>query len=119
VVYCKFSDSGNDNGLIVTLPFRIFTTGDLAYYATAKGKQSSIYKWCWCCQLSHSQWQSSDQNHGLRWMQQSIKEKSAKVIDGNPVMGLKTKPLIEHVEVEARYECPVKLPHSIQVTSSS
>jgi hypothetical protein len=86
--------------LIATIPFRIFIRGDLAYYATVLGKESSTSKWCWLCQLSHSQWQSSNHNRGLPWTLQSIKEKSANVIDGKPVMGVKTKPLIEHVEVD-------------------
>jgi hypothetical protein len=105
-IYCSFGETSNNALLLTIIPFRIFITRDLAFYAAVQGKESSTSNWCWLCQLSHSRWQSSQHYHGDLWTLQSIIETAAKVPPGGkPIMGVKTKPLIEHIGVD-RYVCP-------------
>jgi hypothetical protein len=45
----------------LTIPhFRLFVTGDLAYYADAIGKNGSSRHWCIWCMLQHPEWPHSD-----------------------------------------------------------
>jgi hypothetical protein len=66
VVYAKFNLAGkrNENDEVLQeIPFRVFMTGDLAFYAICHGKENSTSHWYPWCMLSHASWQ--DTGHEL------------------------------------------------------
>jgi hypothetical protein len=75
VMYAKFSLAAkrNENDeLLQQIPFRVFMTGDLAFYAICHGKESSTSHWCPWCQLSHANWQGVGHEPGELWTLEKI-----------------------------------------------
>jgi hypothetical protein len=70
VLYAKFrsADMRNENDeLLQEIPFRVFMTGDLAFYGICHGKENSTSHWCPWCMLSHASRQDVGHQLGELW----------------------------------------------------
>jgi hypothetical protein len=111
VVYAKFSlaDKRNENDeLLQEIPFRVFMTGDLAFYAICHGKENSTSHWCPWCDLSHANWQDVGHPLGELWDLNKISETAehvAATADLQRDKGVTTMALIWTIGID-RYICP-------------
>jgi hypothetical protein len=111
VLYAKFSLAGKKNEndeLLQEIPFRVFMTGDLAFYAICHGKENSTSHWCPWCMLSHASWQEVGHQLGELWDLDKISDVADHVnatAELTREKGVTTMALIWTIEVD-RYVCP-------------
>ncbi len=86
---------------------RTFITGDLAFLATALGKENHSTCWCNWCRLSPKEWAPSGHEKGDLWMIQKINDVRDLVADGKldphtpgDIKGCTERPLFDSVPVE-------------------
>jgi hypothetical protein len=110
VLYAKFGfEKHNENDeLLVEVPFRVFMTGDLAYYAICHGKENSTSHWCPWCMLSHANWQTSGHELGELWdlgKIEAIADELACEGESTREKGVTTMALVWTIAID-RYVCP-------------
>jgi hypothetical protein len=109
VIYATFAEKRNDTDTVLqVIPFRVFMTGDLAYYAVCHGKENSTSHWCPWCMLSHANWQASGHELGELWDLDKITTVAEQVmndIESEREKGVLTKALVTTIGID-RYVCP-------------
>jgi hypothetical protein len=102
-VVCSFCE---EPGTVATVPFKIFLTGDLAWYAMLQGKEHSTSHWCWLCDLSHSDWQAVDHAKGNEWTLERIQQIASQLDDDNKrEQGIKSPPLLVNIGIDRYIIC--------------
>jgi hypothetical protein len=110
-IYVTFNLDGKReaaDSVLKEIPFRVFMTGDLAYYAICHGKENSTSHWCPWCVLSHANWQADGHELGELWDLEKITKVAEQVANNVEVLrekGVTTKALITTIGLD-RYICP-------------
>jgi hypothetical protein len=86
----------NNTLVFLNVPIRVFVTGDLAFYATAAGKEGMDKAHCIWCKLKRSEWQCHGHDRGAKWS----------LNNGKTENGVKSHPQLDCVELE-RFIFPV------------
>ena len=111
VIYATFSLAGKrheTDTVLQEIPFRVFMTGDLAYYAICHGKENSTSHWCPFCMLSHANWQDSGHELGELWDLDKIADTAEQVTNAAGTTrekGVMMMALITTIGID-RYVCP-------------
>jgi hypothetical protein len=95
-----------NNTLVLNVPIRVFVTGDLAFYATAAGKEGMDKAQCIWCNLKRSEWQWHGHDRGAKWTLQELKRVASSLNNGKTENGVKSCPQLDCVELE-RFIFPV------------
>jgi hypothetical protein len=94
--------------LVISLPLRVFVTGDLKFYSTILGKEGMSPFWCWLCQLSRQLWQPKGHQKGTLWsivLLQTVAE-GLRESDNKSCRGVVEAPLFYAIAVR-RYVVPI------------
>jgi hypothetical protein len=95
-----------NNTLVLSVPIRVFITGDLAFCATAAGKEGMDKAHCIWCKLERSEWQCHGHDRGAKWTLQELKRVASSLNNGKTENGVKSHPQLDCVELE-RFIFPV------------
>jgi hypothetical protein len=93
--------------LLQNSPFRLFITGDLAFYAMMVGKEDGDRYWCHWCQLGKPEWQTwpYTSSSPACWTIEELVAKGQEYDEKKRVRGLKDPPLFDCVRID-RYIVP-------------
>ncbi len=105
-INAKYAFAGEEKGDRAELPFRIFISGDLSFFACLLGKDGSSGCYCYVCDLPQSQWQEEEHEKGALWSLQTMQQICLAETDARKARGIKKNPLITCVDVD-RYSLPL------------
>jgi hypothetical protein len=75
-------------------------TGDLAFCATALGKEGMDKTRCLWRELERAKWQSFGHDCGVEWTLQELKRVASSLHDGKAEIGVKSHPQLDCVQLE-------------------
>jgi len=98
---CCFARSGELSEGRHAVPFKVYVVGDLAFYATALGKDGSSGQHCYVCDIPRMEWQLPGHTMGELWSLQKLHQTHASLDEKTTrIRGVVGKPLIECVDVD-------------------
>jgi len=96
-----FANSGEQAEGRHVVPFKVYVVGDLAFYATALGKDGSSGQHCYLCNIPRLELQSPEHKKGELWSLQKLQTTYESLDDSTKrVQGVVGKPLIDCVDVD-------------------
>ncbi len=90
----------DDEENFISVPFCIFMTGDLSFFALILGKASSATS-CYLCNLPNSKWKPHGHEKGTAWTLDRLFQTNLRVTNRTKVVdGVKRRPLLTTLEVD-------------------
>lgn len=106
-------NEADDAALMGSAEIELFMSGDLLWFHTALGKEGYQSWWCPYCLAFKNDWQEKNHETSPAWTLDSLTEQARKIAAGEvkkkvarEVLGVKTAPVIDAVEVD-HYVIPV------------